>query len=148
MFKRKKKIVDEVNSNPSNAKVIRYSYKDILKNRLKEISAMLIMAFLWMLRLAFIPSVLISGTTLFSTNIIPSIAAQIYNYTGLTEESLLVDQFAFFYLPMFSFVFIFGTVVAISVCFVQYRFWKNCGVWINYWYGKTGIRNPFKRDVK
>lgn len=148
MFKRKKKIVDEVNSNPSNAKVIRYSYKDIFKNRLKEISAMLIMAFLWMLRLAFIPSILISGTTLFSTNIIPSIAAQIYNYTGLTEESLMVDQFAFFYLPMFSFVFIFGTVVAIGVCFVQYRFWKKCGVWIKYWYGKTGIRNPFKRDAK
>ena len=46
---------------------------------------------------------------------------------------------------MMSFVFIFGVVIVIFVCYTEYRFWKKCGSWIKYWYARTNIKNLFKK---
>lgn len=127
-------------------KVIKYGRKEWFRDRLKEGIAMVIVAFLWLLRITFIPSLLIVGATWFATNMIPTMAIQIFASTGLTSDSLLVDQFVFFYLPMIAFVFIFGLVTVVLVCYTEYKFWTKCGSWINIWFKRTGIKNPFKKN--
>ena len=91
---------DNVSNETSNRKVIKYDYKEWFLIRLKEAIAMLVVAFLWMLRLTFIPSVLFVGATWFSTRVVPSLAVQVFAITPLKTDSSLMDQFAFFYLPM------------------------------------------------
>ena len=125
-------------------KVIKYGYKEIFAARLKEAIAMVVLSFLWLLRLTFIPSLLIVGATWFATNMIPTMAIQIFGSTGLTDKSPMVDQFTFFYLPMIAFVFVFGLVTVVLVCYTEYIFWKKCGSWIKVWFKRTGIKNPFK----
>lgn len=127
-------------------KVIKYGRKEWFVDRLKEGMAMLVLAFLWLLRITFIPSLLIVGATWFATNMIPTMAIQIFASTKLTEKSPLVDQFAFFYLPMIAFVFIFGLVTVVLVCYTEYKFWTKCGSWITVWFKRTGIKNPFKKN--
>lgn len=145
-FKQKNVKIDNINIEitEKQVKVIKYGFKEMFKDRSKEGIAMLIVAFLWLLRTTFIPSLLIVGATWFSTNMIPTMAIQIFGTTALTENSSLVDQFAFFYLPMIAFVFIFGLVVVVLVCYTEYMFWKKCGSWISVWFKRTGIKNPFK----
>ena len=106
---------DNVSHETSNRNVIKYDYKEWFLIRLKEAIAMLVVAFLWMLRLTFIPSVLFVGATWFSTRVVPSLAVQVFSITPLKTDSSLMDQFAFFYLPMISFVFIFGIVIGVIV---------------------------------
>lgn len=137
MFKKNKKENDK--------KVVKFGYKDIFKDRFKEAIAIVITVCLWLMRISFIPSALIVFATWFSMNMIPSMAIEIYKYSHLNTNSPLTDQFAFFYLPMMSFVFIFGVVIVIFVCYTEYRFWKKCGSWIKYWYARTNIKNPFKK---
>ena len=127
-----------------DVKVIKYGYKEMFVGRLKEAISMVVLSFLWLLRLTFIPSLLIVGVTWFATNMIPTMAIQIFGSTGLTEKSPMVDQFVFFYLPMIAFVFVFGLVTVVLVCYTEYIFWKKCGSWIKYWFKRTGITNPFK----
>lgn len=136
---------DNVSHETSNSKVIKYGYKDWFLTRLKEAIAMLVVAFLWMLRLTFIPSVLFVGATWFSTRIIPSLAVQVFSITPLKTDSSLMDQFAFFYLPMISFVFIFGIVIVVIVCYTEYVFWKKTRQWLKYWFKKTNVKIPFKK---
>lgn len=131
----------------ANTKLV-YGTKDFVKDRFKEIIAMIIVSFLWLLRLSFVPSLLIFGATWFSTNIIPTLSVEVYKNSGLSMESPLMDQFAFFYLPLISFVFIFGLVVVVLVCYTEYKFWKKCGDWISVWFKQTGIHNPFQKDKK
>lgn len=133
------------NKNENEKKVVKFGYKDIFKDRFKEAIAIVITVFLWLMRISFIPSTLIVFATWFSMNMIPSMAIEIFKYSHLNVNSPLTDQFAFFYLPMMSFVFIFGVVIVILVCYTEYRFWKKCGSWINYWYARTNIKNPFKK---
>ena len=137
MFKKNKKENDE--------KVLKFGYKDMFKDRFKEAIAILITAFLWLLRISFIPSLLIVFASWFAMNMIPTMAIEIFKYSHLSVDSPLTDQFAFFYLPMMSFVFIFGVVIVIFVCYTEYRFWKKCGSWIKIWYDRTNIKNPFKK---
>ena len=131
-----------------DVKVIKYGYKEMFAGRLKEAISMVVLSFLWLLRLTFIPSLLIVGATWFATNMIPTMAIQVFSTTALSEESSLLDQFSFFYLPMIAFVFIFGLVVVVLVCYTEYKFWTKCGAWISYWFKRTGIVNPFKRNKK
>ena len=137
MFKKNKK--------ENEKKVVKFGYKDIFKDRFKEAIAIVITVFLWLMRISFIPSTLIVFATWFSMNMIPTMAIEIFKYSHLNANSPLTDQFAFFYLPMISFVFIFGVVIVIFVCYTEYRFWKKCGSWIKYWYARTNIKNPFKK---
>jgi hypothetical protein len=137
MFKKNKK--------ENEKKVVKFGYKDIFKDRFKEAIAIVITVFLWLMRISFIPSTLIVFATWFSMNMIPTMAIEIFKYSHLNANSPLTDQFAFFYLPMMSFVFIFGVVIVIFVCYTEYRFWKKCGSWIKYWYARTNIKNPFKK---
>lgn len=127
-------------------KVVTYGRKEWFRDRSKEAMATLVVAFLWLLRLSFVPSLLIVGTTWFATNMIPTMAIQIFGSTGLTTDSPFVDQFAFFYLPMIAFVFVFGLVTVVLVCYTEYKFWTVCGSWIKIWFKRTGIKNPFKKD--
>lgn len=137
---------DVKNDDSSSVKVFKYGRKEWLRDRLKESIAIIIVAFLWLLRITFIPSLLIVGATWFATNMIPTMAVQVFASTGLTSDSLLVDQFAFFYLPMIAFVFIFGLVTVVLVCYTEYKFWMKCGSWIKIWFKRTGIKNPFKKN--
>lgn len=137
MFKKNKK--------ENEKKVVKFGYKDIFKDRFKEAIAIVITVFLWLMRISFIPSTLIVFATWFSMNMIPTMAIEIFKYSHLNANSPLTDQFAFFYLPMMSFVFIFGVVIVIFVCYTECRFWKKCGSWIKYWYARTNIKNPFKK---
>ena len=137
MFKKNKK--------ENEKKVVKFGYKDIFKDRVKEAIAIVITVFLWLMRISFIPSTLIVFATWFSMNMIPTMAIEIFKYSHLNANSPLTDQFAFFYLPMMSFVFIFGVVIVIFVCYTEYRFWKKCGSWIKYWYARTNIKNLFKK---
>lgn len=137
MFKKNKK--------ENEKKVVKFGYKDIFKDRFKEAIAIVITVFLWLMRISFIPSTLIVFATWFSMNMIPTMAIEIFKYSHLNANSPLTDQFAFFYLPMMSFIFIFGVVIVIFVCYTEYRFWKKCGSWIKYWYARTNIKNPFKK---
>lgn len=132
------------NKEENEKKVIKFGYKEIFKDRFKEAIAIIITAFLWLLRISFIPSMLIVFATWFSMNMIPIMAIEIFKYSHLSVDSPLTDQFAFFYLPMMSFVFIFGVVIVLLVCYTEYRFWKKCGSWIKIWYARTNIENPFK----
>lgn len=132
------------NKEENEKKVIKFGYKEIFKDRFKEAIAIIITAFLWLLRISFIPSMLIVFATWFSMNMIPTMAIEIFKYSHLSVDSPLTDQFAFFYLPMMSFVFIFGVVIVLLVCYTEYRFWKKCGSWIKIWYARTNIENPFK----
>jgi hypothetical protein len=132
------------NKEENGKKVIKFGYKEIFKDRFKEAIAIIITAFLWLLRISFIPSMLIVFATWFSMNMIPIMAIEIFKYSHLSVDSPLTDQFAFFYLPMMSFVFIFGVVIVLLVCYTEYRFWKKCGSWIKIWYARTNIENPFK----
>lgn len=141
-------IVDVSNDTDKKAKIIKYGRKEWFKDRFKEVNAILVLAFLWLLRITFIPSLLLVGSTWFATNIIPTMAIQVFSTTALSEESSLLDQFSFFYLPMIAFVFIFGLVVVVLVCYTEYKFWTKCGAWISYWFKRTGIVNPFKRNKK
>lgn len=141
-------IVDVSNDADKKVNIIKYGRKERFKDRFKEVNAILVLAFLWLLRITFIPSLLLVGSTWFATNVIPTMAIQIFSTTSLSEESSLFDQFAFFYLPMIAFVFIFGLVVVVLVCYTEYKFWTKCGAWISYWFKRTGIVNPFKRNKK
>ena len=141
-------MVDVSDDTNKNVKIIKYGRKEWFKDRLKEVNAILILAFLWLLRITFIPSLLLVGSTWFATNVIPSMAIQVFSTTALSEESPLFDQFAFFYLPMIAFVFIFGLVLVALLCYTEYKFWMKCGTWISYWFKRTGIVNPFKRNKK
>lgn len=141
-------IVDVSNDTDKKVKIIKYGRKERFKDRFKEVNAILVLAFLWLLRITFIPSLLLVGSTWFATNMIPTMAIQVFSTTSLSEESSLLDQFAFFYLPMIAFVFIFGLVVVVLVCYTEYKFWTKCGAWISYWFKRTGIVNPFKRNKK
>lgn len=141
----KKSDVSCETSKESNKKIIKYGFKDVMKTRLKEAMAMLIVSFLWMLRLTFIPSLLIVGATWFSMNMIPTLAIQVFAITPLKTDSSLMDQFAFFYLPMISFVFIFGLVVVVLVCYTEYKFWIKTQSWLKYWFKQTGLKNPFRK---
>lgn len=141
-------IVDVSNDTDKKVNIIKYGRKERFKDRFKEVNAILVLAFLWLLRITFIPSLLLVGSTWFATNVIPTMAIQIFSTTSLSEESSLFDQFAFFYLPMIAFVFIFGLVVVVLVCYTEYKFWTKCGAWISYWFKRTGIVNPFKRNKK
>ena len=141
-------IVDVFNDTDKKVKIIKYGRKEWFKDRFKEGNAILVLAFLWLLRITFIPSLLLVGSTWFATNIIPTMAIQVFSTTALSEESPLLDQFSFFYLPMIAFVFIFGLVVVVLVCYTEYKFWTKCGAWISYWFKRTGIVNPFKRNKK
>lgn len=136
---------DNVSHETSNHKVIKYDYKEWFLIRLKEAIAMLVVAFLWMLRLTFIPSVLFVGATWFSTRVVPSLAVQVFSITPLKTDSSLMDQFAFFYLPMISFVFIFGIVIVVIVCYTEYVFWKKTRQWLKYWFKRTNVNIPFKK---
>ena len=136
---------DDVSRETSKRNVIKYGYKDWFLNRFKEAIAMLVVAFLWMLRLTFIPSVLFVGATWFSIRIVPSLAVQVFSITPLKTDSSLMDQFAFFYLPMISFVFIFGIVIVTIVCYTEYVFWKKTRQWLKYWFKKTNVKIPFKK---
>ena len=136
---------DNVSHETSNRKVIKYDYKEWFLIRLKEAIAMLVVAFLWMLRLTFIPSVLFVGATWFSTRVVPSLAVQVFSITPLKTDSSLMDQFAFFYLPMISFVFIFGIVIVAIVCYTEYVFWKKTRQWLKYWFKRTNVKIPFKK---
>lgn len=136
---------DNVSHETSNCKVIKYDYKEWFLIRLKEAIAMLVVAFLWMLRLTFIPSVLFVGATWFSTRVVPSLAVQVFSITPLKTDSSLMDQFAFFYLPMISFVFIFGIVIVAIVCYTEYVFWKKTRLWLKYWFKRTNVKIPFKK---
>ena len=127
-------------------KVIVYGRKEWFKDRFKEAAAMLIVAFLWLLRITFVPSLLIVGSTWFATNMVPTMAIQVFATTSLNGKSPLMDQFAFFYLPMITFVFIFGLVVVTLMCYTEYVFWTKCGVWIKVWFKRTGIPRFFKRN--
>lgn len=137
MFKKNKKENDK--------KVIKFGYKEIFRDRFKEAVAIVMTVFLWLLRVSFIPSLLIVFATWFSVNMIPSLAIEVFKSSGLHVDSALTDQFAFFYLPLMSFVFIFGVVIVVMVCYTEYRFWIKCGSWIKFWYAKTNIKNPFKK---
>ena len=108
------------------------------------VNAIIITAFLWMLRLVFVPSLLFMVTSWFAVNMTPTLAIEVYKVSGLSKDSPLTDQFAFFYLPMVAYLFIFGIVIVVLLCYTEYRFWKKCGLWIKYWYAKTNIKNPFK----
>ena len=141
-------IVDVSNDTDKKVKIIKYGRKEWFKDRFKEVNAILVLAFLWLLRITFIPSLLLVGSTWFATNMIPTMAIQVFSTTALSEESSLLDQFSFFYLPMIAFVFIFGLVVVVLVCYTEYKFWTKCGAWISYWFKRTGIVNPFKRNKK
>lgn len=141
-------IVDVSNDTDKKVKIIKYGRKEWFKDRFKEVNAILVLAFLWLLRITFIPSLLLVGSTWFATNMIPTMAIQVFSTTALSEESSLLDQFSFFYLPMIAFVFIFGLVVVVLVCYTEYKFWTKCGAWISYWFKRTGIMNPFKRNKK
>ena len=141
-------IVDVSNDTDKKVKIIKYGRKEWFKDRFKEVNAILVLAFLWLLRITFIPSLLLVGSTWFATNMIPTMAVQVFSTTALSEESSLLDQFSFFYLPMIAFVFIFGLVVVVLVCYTEYKFWTKCGAWISYWFKRTGIVNPFKRNKK
>lgn len=141
-------VVGASDDTDKKVKVIKYGRKEWFKDRFKEVNAILILAFLWLLRITFVPSLLLVGATWFATNIIPSMAIQVFSTTSLSAESPLFDQFAFFYLPMIAFVFIFGLVVVVLVCYTEYKFWTKCGTWISYWFKRTGIVNPFKRNKK
>ena len=141
-------MVDASNDTDKKVKVIKYGRKEWFKDRFKEVNAILVLAFLWLLRITFIPSLLLVGSTWFATNMIPTMAIQVFSTTALSEESSLLDQFSFFYLPMIAFVFIFGLVVVVLVCYTEYKFWTKCGAWISYWFKRTGIVNPFKRNKK
>ena len=73
---------DNVSRETTKRNVIKYGYKDWFLSRFKEAIAMLVVAFLWMLRLTFIPSVLFVGATWFSTRIVPSLASSsVFYYT-------------------------------------------------------------------
>ena len=141
-------IVDVSNDTDKKVKIIKYGRKEWFKDRFKEVNAILVLAFLWLLRITFIPSLLLVGSTWFATNMIPTMAIQVFSTTALSEESSLLEQFSFFYLPMIAFVFIFGLVVVVLVCYTEYKFWIKCGAWISYWFKRTGIVNPFKRNKK
>ena len=141
-------MVDVSNDTNKKVKIIKYGRKEWFKDRFKEVNAILVLAFLWLLRITFIPSLLLVGSTWFATNMIPTMAIQVFSTTALSEESSLLDQFSFFYLPMIAFVFIFGLVVVVLVCYTEYKFWTKCGAWISYWFKRTGIVNPFKRNKK
>ena len=136
---------DNVSHETLNLKVVKYDYKEWFLIRLKEAIAMLVVAFLWMLRLTFIPSVLFVGATWFSTRVVPSLAVQVFSITPLKTDSSLMDQFAFFYLPMISFVFIFGIVIVAIVCYTEYVFWKKTRQWLKYWFKRTNVKIPFKK---
>lgn len=137
MFKKNKKENDK--------NVIKFGYKEIFKDRFKEAVGIIMTVFLWLLRISFIPSLLIVFATWFSVNMIPSLSIEVFKSSGLHADSPLTDQFAFFYLPLMSFVFIFGVVIVVMVCYTEYRFWIKCGSWIKLWYAKTNIKNPFKK---
>ena len=141
-------MVDVSDDTDKKVKIIKYGRKEWFKDRFKEVNAILVLAFLWLLRITFIPSLLLVGSTWFATNMIPTMAIQVFSTTALSEESSLLDQFSFFYLPMIAFVFIFGLVVVVLVCYTEYKFWTKCGAWISYWFKRTGIVNPFKRNTK
>lgn len=140
MFFKKKKSEKKEDSK----KVIKFGYKELIIGKFKEANAIVITAFLWMLRIAFIPSVLFTVTSWVAVNMTPSLAIEVYKVSGLSKDSPLTDQFAFFYLPMIAYVFIFGLVIVVLLCYTEYRFWKKCGSWIKYWFAKTNIENPFK----
>lgn len=141
-FKKKKNEKNELKEN--STKVVEYGYKDLIVSKFKEANAIVITAFLWMLRLVFVPSLLFMVTSWFAVNMTPTLAIEVYKVSGLSKDSPLTDQFAFFYLPMVAYLFIFGIVIVVLLCYTEYRFWKKCGLWIKYWYAKTNIKNPFK----
>lgn len=140
MFFKKKKIEEK----DISKKVIKFGYKELFFDKFKEVNAIIITAFLWMLRLVFVPSLLFMVTSWFAVNMTPILAIEVYKVSGLSKDSPLTDQFAFFYLPMVAYLFIFGIVIVVLLCYTEYRFWKKCGLWIKYWYAKTNIKNPFK----
>lgn len=140
MFFKKKKIEEK----DISKKVIKFGYKELFFDKFKEVNAIIITAFLWMLRLVFVPSLLFMVTSWFAVNMTPTLAIEVYKVSGLSKDSPLTDQFAFFYLPMVAYLFIFGIVIVVLLCYTEYRFWKKCGLWIKYWYAKTNIKNPFK----
>ena len=144
MFFKKKKSEEKEN----NKKIIKFGYKELFVDKFKEANAIVITAFLWMLRLAFVPSLLFMVTSWVAVNMTPTLAIEVYKVSGLSKDSPLTDQFAFFYLPMIAYLFIFGLVIVVLLCYTEYKFWKKCGLWIKYWYVKTNIKNPFKMFKK
>ena len=46
---------------------------------------------------------------------------------------------------MISFVFIFGIVIVVIVCYTEYVFWKKTRQWLKYWFKKTNVKIPFKK---
>ena len=70
MFKKNKKENDK--------KVIKFGYKEIFRDRFKEAVAIVMTVFFWLLRVSFIPSLLIVFATWFSVNMIPSLAIEVF----------------------------------------------------------------------
>ena len=89
-------VVDASNDTDKKVKVIKYGRKEWFKDRFKEVNAILILAFLWLLRITFVPSLLLVGATWFATNIIPSMAIQVFSTTSLSAESPYLISLRFF----------------------------------------------------
>lgn len=126
-------------------KVIKYGFKERVVPKIKAFMSFIIVAFIWTIRIAMAPSLLIVGATWFATRTVPTFAVQVFGMTVLTENSNLLDQFAFFYLPMITLVFIFGLAIVVLMCYTQYRVWTATGRSLKCWYKRAGMSNPFKR---